>query len=132
MASRSLWDLDQRIHAGAVRVLAEWASRGYDVLITCTYRSNAEQDQLYAKGRTTPGRKVTNARAGESLHNHRLALDFVPIVHGKPDWNDHKLFEVLARLAQTADDRIEWGGDFQSINDKPHLQWNLKKKEETT
>lgn len=123
MASRSIDDLDPRVQDGARAVTRAWADAGFDVLITCTYRSNAEQDKLYAQGRTAPGFKVTKARAGESLHNFGLAIDFVPMVHGKPAWDDPKPFEMLARMAQIADPRLKWGGDFKSIDDKPHLEW---------
>src|SRR5215207_9435814 len=42
---------------------------GYTYKVTSAYRSNAEQDALYAQGRTKPGSKVTNARGGQSKHN---------------------------------------------------------------
>lgn len=47
--------------------------------ITCTYRSNAEQDQAYAQGRTkNKGTHIiTNARGGESPHNCTLHNDGV-------------------------------------------------------
>jgi peptidoglycan LD-endopeptidase CwlK len=35
------------------------------------------QDELYAQGRTLPGKIVTNARGGDSLHNFGLASDWV-------------------------------------------------------
>ena len=40
-------------------------------------RSFAEQDALYAQGRTTPGSIVTNAKGGDSWHNYGLAADYV-------------------------------------------------------
>lgn len=61
-------------------------SSGLDYLITCTLRSGAEQEALYAKGRTAPGAVVTNARAGQSAHQYGLAFDFVIMDSGKPDW----------------------------------------------
>lgn len=67
---------------------------GITVLLICTYRSNEEQDALFAQGRTKPGRIVTNAKAGKSKHNTALpngtpaaeAFDVVPLRHGKPIW----------------------------------------------
>lgn len=67
---------------------------GVTVMLICTYRSNAEQDALYAQGRTKPGRIVTNAKAGKSKHNVTLpdgtpsaeAFDVVPLRGGKPVW----------------------------------------------
>ncbi|MEO7494898.1 MAG: hypothetical protein ABIT83_23880 [Massilia sp.] len=40
------------------------SAAGLDILITCTYRSGAEEDVLYAQGCTKPGARGTNARAG--------------------------------------------------------------------
>lgn len=125
MASRSLDDLDPRVREAAHAIIEEWKAKNFDVLITCTLRSMDEQRALYAKGRTAPGRRVTNARPGESQHNYGQAIDFVPLVHGKPDWEDEARFEILARIAQTVDPRVKWGGDFKSINDMPHIEWRL-------
>ena len=126
MASRLIEDLDPRIQSGARAVLRAWADAGFIVLVTCTYRSNEEQAALYARGRTTPGPRVTNAKPGESLHNKGLALDFVPLVNGKVMWDgDAPIWEILALIAKDTDSRVRWGGDFKSIDDKPHLQWEL-------
>lgn len=77
----------------ASEALKNCRADGIDVLVTCTFRTHAEQEALYAQGRTTPGRIVTNARAGQSSHNFirngrpaSLALDVVPMRHGKPVW----------------------------------------------
>src|SRR5512133_1170305 len=55
-------------------------------------RSWTEQDALYAMGRSTPGKIVTNVRGGGSYHNFGLAVDCVPSIHGtecayQPDWD---------------------------------------------
>lgn len=67
---------------------------GITVLLICTYRSNEEQDKLYAQGRTAPGPIVTRAKAGKSKHNVALsdgtpsaeAFDVVPLRYGKQIW----------------------------------------------
>ena len=41
------------------------------------FRTFDRSDELYAQGRTTPGRIVTNARGGDSWHNYGLAADYV-------------------------------------------------------
>src|SRR5688572_8244426 len=43
--------------------------KGVVVRIISGTRTYAEQDALYAKGRTRPGPKVTNAQGGFSNHN---------------------------------------------------------------
>mgnify|MGYP002477972077 CR=1 FL=1 len=57
-----------------------------------TLRTDAEQDALYAIGRTKPGKVVTNARGGESLHNYGLAIDIVLLV----DKNGDGTFETAS------------------------------------
>ena len=56
--------------------------------VTQGLRTIAEQDELYAQGRTKPGKIVTNAKGGKSNHNSGLAID-VCIVNcdGSPDLN---------------------------------------------
>lgn len=39
------------------------------LIFTETFRSAADQDADYAKGRTEPGSIITNAQAGQSAHN---------------------------------------------------------------
>lgn len=45
------------------------------VRITQGIRTNDEQDAMYAQGRTTPGKKITNAKGGQSIHNYGFAVD---------------------------------------------------------
>ena len=71
--------------------LADMHASNLSELITCTLRSGAEQDALYAKGRTEPGKIVTKARAGQSAHQYGLALDFVILDAGKADWSGDSL-----------------------------------------
>jgi len=48
-----------------------------------TLRTFAEQDAIYAKGRTVAGVIVTKAKGGQSWHNYGLAVDVVLIIDGK-------------------------------------------------
>lgn len=48
---------------------------GYTVRIISGLRTYAEQEELYAQGRTKPGLIVTNARGGFSNHNFGIAFD---------------------------------------------------------
>lgn len=54
-----------------------------------TFRTNEEQDILYSQGRTKPGKKVTNAKAGQSIHNYGFAFDIVILY----DKNKDGIFE---------------------------------------
>ena len=57
---------------------------GIDYILTCTKRTQEEQNALYAQGRTTPGPKVTWTL--NSKHLTGEAFDFVVMLNGKPDW----------------------------------------------
>lgn len=96
---------------------------GIKVILTCGYRSVEEQNRLYAVGRTKPGKKVTNARGGDSWHNYGLAADYAFIINGKVTWNGP--WDVFGRVARACG--LEWGGDFKTILDRPHVQWTKGK-----
>lgn len=57
-----------------------------------TLRTFAEQDALYAQGRTKPGPIVTKARGGQSYHNFGLACDIVLLI----DNNGDGVFDVAS------------------------------------
>jgi peptidoglycan L-alanyl-D-glutamate endopeptidase CwlK len=85
--SRKLEDLRPEFREKVEAWLADCHSVNLDVLITCTLRTGSEQDSLFASGRSTPGPIKTNARAGQSAHNYGLAIDFVVMLQGKPEWS---------------------------------------------
>lgn len=94
----------------------------YDLTILYTHghRSNEQQANLYAQGRTRPGKIVTNAVAGHSYHNYGLALDFVPLINKKVAWSRLDLFELVGKEAERLG--FKWGGNFKSIKDRPHIE----------
>ena len=94
--------------------------QGVQVRITQSLRTFAEQDKLYAQGRSAPGQKVTNARAGESLHNFGLAFDFVLLVNGQVSWTVDENWKKVA--ASFKEQGFSWGGEWKSIKDYPHLE----------
>lgn len=104
--SRSLLELHPVVQAKAHAFLARCAEEGLDILVTSTFRDNESQAALYAQGRTTPGKRVTNAKAGESFHNWRCALDVVPLRNGKPVWGttaapDKALWERVIEIGES-------------------------------
>lgn len=105
-----------------------WRGENLNVLITCTRRSVEEQEALYAIGRTKPGRIVTWKKPGTSMHERGLALDFVPLVLGKPMWkrdpkDPHDPWLIAAQVAKAVDPRVHWGGDWKRFIDAPHLEF---------
>jgi hypothetical protein len=67
------------------RWYGELMSKKIPVLIYCSVRTPEEQEELYSRGRTKPGVKVTNARGipPQSLHidlgKGSHAIDYVPL-----------------------------------------------------
>ena len=93
-----------------------------------TLRTFAEQNEIYAQGRTKPGNIVTKAKGGLSMHNYGLAIDIVLIIDGKTaSWDVKGDFdgdgksdwmEVVTIFKQYG---WEWGGDWK-FYDAPHFQ----------
>lgn len=92
---------------------------GIKLRVVSALRTWAEQEELYAKGRTKSGKIVTNAKAGRSLHNYGLAIDVVEIKGGKAIWNNSN-WKKIADLGKSIG--FEWGGDWKSFKDKPHFE----------
>ena len=59
------------------------AADGITSKVISGLRTYDEQNDLYAQGRTKPGRIVTNARGGFSNHNFGIAFD-VGVFEGRP------------------------------------------------
>lgn len=129
MASRRIEDLHPSLQPICRKFLELCKQQGVDIIITCTYRSNTEQDELYAKGRTTAGKIVTNAKAGQSKHNNEingkpasLAFDIVPIDHGKAVWDEHHPSWLIAgRIGVVLG--LNWYGSVGSkFKEYPHFE----------
>jgi peptidoglycan L-alanyl-D-glutamate endopeptidase CwlK len=120
--SRSLDDLLPPVKERVEKFLNAAKAAGIDLLVTSTYRDNASQDALYAQGRTTPGKKVTNAKAGQSWHNYKCAVDVVPIVAGKPRWDvKDEVWQQVGALGKAAG--LEWAGNWTKFKEMPHFQY---------
>ena len=89
------------------------------VKIICGTRTYAEQDALYAQGRTAPGPIVTDASAGYSNHNFGIAFD-IGIFNGGVYLADSPLYTKVGTLGR-AQGR-EWGGEWIVFTDEPHFQ----------
>lgn len=122
VASRSLDDLHQRVKTMALALTAACRNAGIDLLVYCTLRNAVAQAELYAQGRSKPGRVVTNARAGESFHNYGLAFDCAPLVLGKADWSS-KRWPEIGSLGEGAG--LEWAGRWSGrLKETAHFQWS--------
>lgn len=119
--SRNIEALHPKVAKMAKMFILACNDAGIDVIITSTYRDIESQNALYEQGRTKPGKKVTNAKGGQSWHNYQLALDFCPIVSGKAQWNDLHLFERCGVIAEKLG--FEWAGRWKTFNEYAHIQY---------
>ena len=95
--------------------------KGLYIMFSDGHRTAAQQNALFAQGRTKPGKIVTNARAGQSLHNYGVAFDmFITNKNGtSASWDTAKLNQAGQMAEQLG---FEWGGRWKSIVDRPHIQ----------
>jgi len=106
----------------AFKMFVESAEAELNITLRVTYglRTIAEQNALYAQGRTTAGKIVTNAKGGQSYHNYGLAIDVVEMKGNTANWNfDYSLLKPIADKHG-----IVWGGTWKFV-DKPHFQIDL-------
>lgn len=135
MPSRQITDLCEELQGTCTEFLArcngskEFKEKDATAFITCTYRSNEEQDFEYAKGRTAKGipckcggkvnfigscprhpfgYMVTKAKAGDSPHNcvkdgkpNAMAFDFaIRLPDGSLDWDTNHLWIKAINVGQ--------------------------------
>lgn len=94
-------------------------AEGLNFKITSGTRTFAEQAKLFAKGRTAPGPRVTNARPGSSWHNFGVAYDLTLFSGKNPVWESPK----YARAGEIGEELgLRWGGRFKSLVDRPHFE----------
>src|SRR5690348_15494967 len=72
-SEKNIATLHVRVQPLARKLVREAAKNGIRAVVTSGSRTYAEQNALYAQGRTKPGNIVTNARGGYSWHNFALA-----------------------------------------------------------
>lgn len=102
----------------AVAILLRHAKRqfGVEPTVTSTLRSCAEQNGLYAQGRSTPGSVVTNAQGCFSWHVLGRAVDIL-IPGGKA-----KDYEALGLFWEGLGGY--WGGRIEGLGDLGHFEWH--------
>ena len=91
---------------------------GIQLRVTQGTRTSAEQDALYAQGRTAPDQIVTDARGGKSYHNYGLAIDVVEIRGGQAVWEINN-WQTIGGIGTR--NGFEWGGNWRKP-DMPHFQ----------
>lgn len=98
------------------------------IRVTQALRTFKEQDDLYAIGRTKLGKKVTNARGGQSIHNYGFAVDICLVIDGKiaswdtvKDWDNDQVADWYECVKIFAKYGWDWGGNWKKFKDLPHF-----------
>jgi peptidoglycan L-alanyl-D-glutamate endopeptidase CwlK len=124
-----------------IRINNALLGKGVRFRMAYTTRTNAEQDDFYAQGRTklfdAAGKRlgiVTKAKGGQSIHNYHLAWDIVLLLDKNNDgvfeeasWNTVLDFDKdgTADWTEVVNEfkaiGAVWGGDWKFV-DKPHFE----------
>ena len=122
LCSRDISRLRADVAANCRLFVEECKKQGLPVLVTETVRDLEYQASLYAKGRTAPGSIVTNQKT-PSFHSDKagLAFDICKDVKGH-EYDDLAFFNRCGEIGKKIG--FSWGGDWISLQDKPHFQWD--------
>jgi hypothetical protein len=114
---------EMRIKVQLVRAEFEQET-GYAAGIISARRTIKEQNELYKEAHDGDGIQdgVTNAKGGQSAHNFGYAVDLCPMLTPRQPWwqAPEELWQRLGEIA--IKHGLTWGGNFKSIEDKPHLE----------
>lgn len=121
-SSKNIGDSHSVVKSAALELIKQAYKEGIYVQISEGYRSNARQTALYNQGRTTSGNIVTNAKAGQSMHNFGLAVDYFIVSDDgqKAIWDVNTKWKRVAVIAKSLG--FAWGGDWTNFKDYPHLE----------
>jgi len=120
MGSILLEDLTPDTRAATERFIAEAKDNGIELKIASTLRSCSEQAEIYAQGRTKPGKIVSNAPGCRSWHVFGRAVDlFIRNSDGTLQLEADPRYEVLGQIAE--DMGFVWGGRW---GDAGHFEYH--------
>lgn len=113
-----------------------------DFGVSQALRTHDDQARLYGQGRTIAEMKAKGLNPAyakpsmkkvtwtmNSNHMTGKAVDLVPYINGKVEWDDNGklgLWPMIAKAMKTAaaelNIKIEWGGDWKKTVDRPHFE----------
>lgn len=118
--SNKLELLNPILQTKALQLVELCQKQNINIKISQTLRTKAEQDALYAQGRTKPGMIVTKVRYPQSLHCWGMAFDIVVLnSKGKVTW-ETAAYQKIGPLGTSLG--LEWGGSWVGFVDYPHYQ----------
>lgn len=128
MASRNILDLHPALQLLCAKLLKQLNDTGIRAKVIFTYRTPTEQDQLFAQGRTMPGKKVTNLKGAASKHCFTIngkpaakAFDIAIFDNGEyiEDGSDPRYLKA-GELGEALG--LAWGGRWKDPHDPSHFE----------
>jgi peptidoglycan L-alanyl-D-glutamate endopeptidase CwlK len=117
--SRKIEDLIHTLRAKYAIFEFRMQDAEIDFIVTCTRRTQAEQDALWEQGRSKPGLVVTWTK--RSKHIEGKAFDICIMENGKPDWKVSNPKWTRAGKIGT-DIGLDWAGNWIQHTEYPHFQ----------
>ncbi len=119
--SRDITLLHPEVQAIIPKFLAECKKQGLIVKITDTVRTEKEQNDLYAKGRTKAGKIVTWVKYPYSNHNWGMAFDICRNDGKNAYYDGDNWFKKVGEIGKEFG--LAWGGEWKGKQkDKPHFE----------
>ena len=91
-------------------------AQGIDMAGVESFRTHAKQAEYFSMGR-----KYTRFKGGRSRHQYGLAVDVVPIVNGKAEWKNKRLWKKIGITGEKLG--LRWGGRWKTPYDPAHFEW---------
>ena len=115
------------------RILRAMDALGFPMMVTEGLRSRERQQQLYAQGRTKPGKIVTyldgvvrksNHQAKADGYGHAVDCAFLVDIDGDgpddPSWAERHPWALFGAMAVALG--LTWGGNWKTLVDRPHVE----------
>jgi hypothetical protein len=110
---RELYILHPTFRNKVIKMLYECKKQGIDLRIVETYRTPVRQNYLKHKRRSM-------LSGGYSKHQHFIAIDVVPVINGKYQWHNYKLWNKVGEIGMKQG--LHWGGLWKKFPDRPHFE----------
>lgn len=120
-----LEEVDKLLGNRIVTILQAMKYLGHEMMIHEALRTTERQKELYAQGRTKPGKIVTDKDGVNfpSKHQLGLAVDCVFVdENGKPTWSLIYPWKLYGEMGKSLG--LRWLGD-SKLSDMPHLELQI-------
>lgn len=113
------------------RVFSAMTALGFPMRLIEGVRTQDRQRELYAQGRTKPGKIVTKADGVTNRSNHQIKADGFghaadcafsddPRTPRDETWDESMPWHAYGALAEAVG--LTWGGRWQTLRDLPHVE----------